>query len=569
MTAGDVYRILQLAQVVLFVGLGLAALRQWLRYRTAAAGWIALAYGTFGAVVLAARAVTDDPTTQLEQWEIKILLAALLLFPYFLYRFMVSLLGRRRWAWVVGHVLTGSILVFTFALPEIPQRGEPRTPVFTAYVIVLLVQWGFLTIRVVQRLWSAGRQEPRIARRRMRLLAAGALILLIALIIGGLSPAGEEISKVQVLTASIVLLSGPIMLLGFAPPQWLLAIWRQREDVALREAEIALIRALTAREVADQLLPALARYLGVRSAALYDASGALIGAHGSAAQSALPLDGEEIRFERGHLTVMRSSLAPYFGEEERKTLQAVAGLTDLALARAELFEREARNTEAMRDFIAIASHDLRTPITVIGGIGSLLTTRWDRLSEADRFELVSKVETHAGHIGRIVEDLLTVSKVEARALDLVIEELPLASLVADVLEEFPEERGRITTEVPRELVIAADKDHLKRILRNYLSNAFVYGEPPVELSAHIVEGAVEIRIRDHGEGVPDDFLPRLFGKFARADKKMSKATAGTGLGLSIVRGLAREMGGDAFYEPANPGARFGVRLPMHTTRTDG
>ena len=586
MTTEAAHDLLQLAQLLVFVGLGLAAFTRWYRDRTAPAGWIAAAFVTFGAVVLAARLLPEQATATTETWEVKFLLVVLILFPYFLYRFMVSLLGRVTWSWTIAHVLTGAVIIWSLLLPELPGPGEPRTPLFTAYVYLLLTQWGYLTVRTVLRLWSAGTKEPPIARRRMRLLSSGALAILLALIVSGTNPRGSEreVGTPQLVTGGIVLLSAPLMLIGFAPPRWILAVWRQREEAALREAETALIRATTVRDVADLLLPALTRYLGVRAATLHDSSGALIGAEGVSEHEADRLfadtaagevnsDGrvavESIAFQRGRLTVVRSLLAPFFGAEERRILEGVAGLTDLAMARAELFERESRNSEAMRDFIAIASHDLRTPITVIGGIGSLLTSRWHQMADEDRLELASKVEKHAKHIGRIVEDLLTVSKMDARALELEIEPVDLCPAVEEVVQEFTGHDAQIVLEIPSETIVAADPDHLKRILRNYLANAFVYGAPPVTVSATERDRWVELRVSDQGGGIPDDFLPRLFEKFARAQRKMSKATAGTGLGLSIVRGLAREMGGDAFYEPAVPcGATFGIRLPRSEPTAD-
>jgi signal transduction histidine kinase len=98
-----------------------------------------------------------------------------------------------------------------------------------------------------------------------------------------------------------------------------------------------------------------------------------------------------------------------------------------------------------------------------------------------------------------------------------------------------------------------------------VTNAFNYGSDPVKVQVRSTNGWVELLVSDSGEGVPSEFVPKLFEKFARADKKMNRATQGTGLGLSIVRGLAKAMGGDAFYEPNRPsGAVFGVRMPQRT-----
>ncbi len=568
---------IQLVQLVLFVALAAASIAQWRQRKGAPAAWIAVAFGTLGAIVLVSRLLPEHPTTATDEWIQKVLVAVLALFPYSLYRFMASLVTPIPWIWIFAHILTAATVVFAFLLPEIPTTGEPRTTVFTAFVYLLLVQWVFLTARVVQRLWSAGNHEPTVTRRRMRTLSIGALTLAISLVISGAAPAeDDEVHGTQVATGFLALIGTPFFLLGFAPPRWVIAAWRRKDELALREAEIALIRAVTTAEVADLLLPSLSRFMGGRRSALYNTDRTVAGSYGMTEEDAKEIEaalaaneivlpsGEVLqtaRIERGLLVVVTSSLAPYFGDEERKTLDAIAVLTDMALARTELFDRERRNVETMRDFVAIASHDLRTPISVIAGIGSLVTTQWAELRDDERLELVSKVEKHALHLARLVEDLLTVSKMDADVLELVRETFDMGPAIREVVTEFGERAQSVLVEVNDGIAVEADPDHFKRMLRNYLTNAFTYGGDPIMITARPVNGWVEVRVSDRGEGVPEDFIPRLFDKFARADKKMSKATQGTGLGLSIVQGLARAMGGDAFHEPNFPtGATFGIRL---------
>jgi signal transduction histidine kinase len=107
-----------------------------------------------------------------------------------------------------------------------------------------------------------------------------------------------------------------------------------------------------------------------------------------------------------------------------------------------------------------------------------------------------------------------------------------------------------------------DEEHLQRMVTNYLVNSLRYGAPPVTVRACRVGADVEVRVLDRGLGVPEEFRARVFDKFARGDKRLSRDNQGTGLGLAIVRGLARAAGGDAWYEPNEPsGASFGLRLP--------
>jgi signal transduction histidine kinase len=113
-----------------------------------------------------------------------------------------------------------------------------------------------------------------------------------------------------------------------------------------------------------------------------------------------------------------------------------------------------------------------------------------------------------------------------------------------------------------ELVAVVDPSHLTRILDNYKGNAFKYGHPPVHIEAERVGDFVELRVRNHGPGVPPEFVPRLFTKFDRADTPTTRTTQGTGLGLSIVKRLAEAKHGDVRYQPNEPqGGCFVVRLP--------
>jgi signal transduction histidine kinase len=241
----------------------------------------------------------------------------------------------------------------------------------------------------------------------------------------------------------------------------------------------------------------------------------------------------------------------YATSEERMRLNE-----ELARANNEL---QATN-QAMRDFVAVASHDLRSPLTSILGFTSTLTQRWVEFSDERRLEFLEVIERRSQHLARMVEDLLTISKIEAGHLDVHRDVVRLRDAFETAARDFAEQSDVIEIEPADDVRVAADPDHLQRILVNFIGNAFKYGTPPVNLCGSASGEWVEIRIRDHGEGVPVEFVPRLFGKFARAEATSSKP--GTGLGLSIVRGLAQANGGDTWYEPMMPhGSCFALRLP--------
>lgn len=233
---------------------------------------------------------------------------------------------------------------------------------------------------------------------------------------------------------------------------------------------------------------------------------------------------------------------------------AEAATSDLFTAVQEL---QALN-QTMRDFVAAASHDLKTPITVIAGYASTLQERWDDLKDPDKRRFLGLIERSGHQLAALVDDLLTVTRIESGAIDPHREDVELRAAMEELAPAFAEPPQVAVCDGLRVLV---DPGHLRRILANYLTNAFKYGEPPVRVDAHDGDGAVVIRVRDAGECVPHAFVPRLFGKFTRADASRSKD--GTGLGLSIVAGLAQANGGEAWYEPNHPrGSCFAVRLPV-------
>jgi signal transduction histidine kinase len=217
----------------------------------------------------------------------------------------------------------------------------------------------------------------------------------------------------------------------------------------------------------------------------------------------------------------------------------------------------------MKEFVAIASHDLRTPITVIKGFAQTLEMQWDEISDEQRTRFLATIHRHVDHLGAIVDDLLTSSRIDAGAIAPALQPVALYAFVERVLADLdPDGATNAELDVPVEMKVSADPEHLNRVLSNLISNARRYGSPPVSIRATREAGAIVLRVCDAGPGLEPEFAARAFEKFARADKRRSKETQGTGLGLAIVRGLARAGGGDAWYEPVVPrGACFAVRLP--------
>ena len=221
--------------------------------------------------------------------------------------------------------------------------------------------------------------------------------------------------------------------------------------------------------------------------------------------------------------------------------------------------------EAMRNFIATAAHDLRSPLASMVGFSSLLSKNWAALSDESRLKFVTTIDRQSHKLTSLVNDLLTLSSIEGGVLTTQPEQIVLTDAISQCLAASGQDTGNVAVSCSPDLVVQADPVHLARMIDNLLQNAFKYGEPPLRIEATSLGDIVEIRVIDHGPGVPPEFEAKLFGKFARADTPSMRQKKGTGLGLSIVRGLAEANSGQAKYEPNVPhGSCFIILLPSDT-----
>lgn len=241
----------------------------------------------------------------------------------------------------------------------------------------------------------------------------------------------------------------------------------------------------------------------------------------------------------------------------RDVARSVIAEVQLRLLAADLEDTNA----ALREFIAMASHDIRNPLAVILGFAQLLDDGPGEVDEEERRELIEIIRNEADHANRLVNDLLEVTKLEAKVVEPRREQIDVDQAVKRVAHGHPEAQ-RIEVSVTEGLRVFVDPDHLQRILVNLVGNAFKYGAPPVCIGAREEAGAVVLTVSDAGEGVPLEFVPRLFEKFERSEEAKASAAAGTGLGLAIVKGLTEANGGSIRYEAAEPrGARFVLEFP--------
>ncbi len=574
MTLADAVDALQASQPFVYGLVALATVVRWLRYRDRASGLASLLFLVLASAIVLGTVVGADPGLRTQQ----VIVAALVSFPYLLFRFGAAFRRPGPALEVAAGSISAVAVLGIFLFREIPEAGAPTTTAFTLYTALVLVQWVGLSAIVAWWFWNGGRGRPAVVRWRMRTLAAGVLLLASALLLAGLFPDEGEQRWVALGVNLLAVAAAPLFVAGLAPPRVFLDRWRRADEDELWRVESQLVGGGSREEVAGALLPYVVRVLGARAAVLGDVAGRVVAAHGldDASAQAL-LDGSDLGardaavwtdLPSGRLVVVGDRYTPYFGRDEVETVARLGRLTDVALRRAEAAAAEQRASEELRrsnatirDFVAAASHDLRTPIAVIKGFAATLTTAWEQVPEEEKLKHLATIERQANHLARIVADLLTVSQLDSGAVEPDLVALDLGVVVREVVADLEHGHGDVEVVADGRLLAWADAEHARRITRNLLENALRYGEPPVTVTLATASPWVELRVRDHGGGVPESFVPRLFERFARADKGASTAKQGTGLGLSIVRGLARAGGGDAWYEAAEPGACFVVRFP--------
>ena len=560
--------------VFVVAAIAFVCLRQWRRRRDEPARWAALTFALLGAVALAGEiidAVYGEDGAGV--WMDKILVALIALFPYLLFRFGASFVRPRREIELAAVTLTAVVFVWAFFV-EIPEEGTAWPAAFTAFIAALLTQWTLLSFYVALRLWRAGDGQPTVVRYRVRLLSFAAIALSVVLIVAG-AGGGTQPAWLELTSGLLTLVSALTFFVGFAPPLFLREIWRRPERSVLREGIDELLRfAATPPEIAARVLPRMARVVGAHGVGLLDEKGAVLGAHGvdPAAVEQHEKEPEVVRlpFTSGALVIWTNPYAPFFGEEEFALLRSLGSMTMLALESSRLFaqEREARVAleeadEMKSQFIALASHELRTPAAVIHGIASTLQMRGEELERTQLLQLRRTLYEQTDRLRRLVDQLLDLSRLEAHSVRIDPKPLWVRSRVEEVILMVAGERAKdIDIAVPPDLQTIVDPDAFDRVVSNLIVNALRYGEAPIRVFAEQPDRYFRLSVEDCGGGVPPEFVPQLFERFTRS-RKAPAATGGAGLGLAIAQSYAQAHGGDLVYVRLRPrGSRFELVMPV-------
>ena len=569
---------------VAFVGLGVGAVVEWYRQRGRAAAMLALSLSLLGVVAILGRlqALTGN-----SPWIGAVTLIAFLGCGYFVLLFRDAFVPLRprekvgaRGLFVAAGLIGIGLTVFSHA----------PVPVLTVATLFVVLTWGVFIGEPIFRFWTASRGLPAVQRIRMRTLSFGfgglVLVVLIAAIGGTAIQSPGWTIAIQLIALAMV----PVIYVSVTPPTILRNIWRMGETAKLRDAiQDLLIFSPNPRVLAEQAVGWAMRMLGAHAAFIVDPEGKVMARRnvtepeiadilkrrqaGAMARSAP--DGANLLVAPLHLTegtgyigVIAGPFTPLFGSDEISQLQGYATSVAAGIERTRVTERMATIEKHKSQFLNLASHELRGPMTVIRGYGSMLQSgMFGHLNERGR-KAADVMMAKITEMNGMIEQMIEAARLEDESLMIKPQDADLRDIVraaADSVRPLLDETHPLTVHVPsRAVPVKVDVERIQTIVSNLIDNAVKYSPGGGEVTVTVTSrgGLGRVAVKDGGVGIAPADMATLFTRFGRVANPKTDHLPGTGLGLYLGRQLARLHGGDVTVESvAGEGSTFTLHLP--------
>jgi len=423
---------------------------------------------------------------------------------------------------------------------------------------------------------------------RLRAISIGYAGVLAVFVFGSVAGALSDAATVVVDLVAIAMV--PVLYVAFFPPVWLRRIWRQPEEEQFRRALHDLLLYSPDRvTLADKALGWAERLVGGESAFIVDAGGDVLASKGMTAADARQLaargkflanqDGRdprrvgasivvplELQQGRGAMVIRSDRLTPIFGDEELTRLSQYASSLSAGLDRVTLSSKIAALERAKTDFLNIASHELRGPMTVIKGYLTML--------EAGALgELTPKVRSvlpllisKSDEVNWMIEQMIEASRLEEGRLALNKNRADIVELTEGAIDgiRMTLSGHELKVDMPAESIEASvDPDRFQIVVRNLLSNAAKYSPSGSDIWIDVRrrDSTAFVSVRDQGVGISQEDQAHLFTRFGRI--QTSTHVQGTGLGLWLSREIARMHDGDLTVDSnLGAGSTFTFTVPL-------
>jgi signal transduction histidine kinase/CheY-like chemotaxis protein len=589
-------QVLQAADALAFVLLGLATAVSWLRHRERSVGWVALA------IVLLSLAILLGSLPALA-------VTAFMGSAYALLRYRDALIPlNRRWHVVAAAfmaVVLGALLATDFLLPT----GATRNTLVIGAGLAFILVWAISIVEPIVRFWLVSRHLPAIQAWRLRSLSFGFGGLVAVVLLAVATGAFATNPLVQVLLGLLVLGIVPLLYVSFSPPSWLRRQWRATEEEALRGVMQELLVLEGGRDtVLDRVLDSAARLVGASAAVAVNPVGTPVVSHGldpagiaalgngladipsgqgmvlinGSRRSTLTFPLSSIGGGADRLVLIAGAFTPTFGPDESSRAHQVVTAMATALDRLSVIDRleatnlklEATNLQLIDAnrhkslFLANMSHELRTPLNAILGFSELLSDDTTGRFDVDtRRRFMDQIHSSGQHLLGLINDILDLSKVEAGQMDLHKERVHVRETLETVvatIDPLARTKGISVESVADDIVFVVDAAKLRQMLLNLLSNAIKFTPTGghVSIRATAAGAWIEISVTDTGIGIAKADFGRLFSEFQQLDAGPGREQEGTGLGLALTKRFAELHGGQIRVESEpGKGSTFILRLP--------
>lgn len=583
-----------------FVALGVATALEWYRYRGKAQAWLALSLGSLAIVAALGRVQALVGTSGGASVAIGLMtILAFLASAYFVLMFRDAFLPLRRRARQAAAVLFGASCAVGVADLTV-LRGAGRD-VMTVAAAEIILAWVVFTLEPIVRFWLASRHLPSVQKARMRALSFGFAGLIAILVFDAFGGSAVQSPSAIIATQLIALAMVPIIYVSFAPPGILRSVWRMGEAAELRAAiQDLLIFSPTRHELAEKAIGWAMRLLGAQGAFIVDSEGTIVAGSGVddaevmeiiAARTGGPEGGIEAPLPgrgaaivaplyltegTGFLGVTAGTFTPLFGSDEVNQLRGYASSVTAGLERVRVTERLAAIEKNKTQFLNLASHELRGPLTVVRGYVSMLEGGLlGDLNERGR-KAVPVISAKVLEMNALIEQMIEAARLEDGALMLRPEANDLRDIVTAAVDSArPALDGRHMIQVKcpdRPVHVRVDGERVKTIVSNLISNAIKYSPEGGSVDVDIVNrgGIARVSVKDQGVGIAKEDLPILFTRFGRVSTPQTDHLPGTGLGLYLGRQLARLQGGEITVD-SDPGrgSTFTLHLPVSEVAKPG
>lgn len=586
-----VLAILPLAIEVAFILLTVAVLADWLSHRERRRGYLALAFGSLTLLILIAPSLSGaGPNSQLitDGGIVLFLLSgwALLMFRD---SFISLRSTTRRFVGVVV-VLVAALGIFV-QLPGGVQQSHGTLQTFA--LAAILATWGICVVEPIVTLWLASLGRPAVEGARMRALSLGYAGLVAVIMVGTLAGSLVRNQAVELVLDLVTLAIVPTLFFSFFPPTWLRRLWSQPEEEELRQGLHSLLTFSPDRMTqAQRALEWATRLVGGAGALIVDSNSSIVAFRGMSEAEAndvaqhaaaspqagevrspprgsttlvIPLDLQE---GRGSMVIVAGPFTPMFGDDEVSRLRQYASSIAASLDRVTLSMRIRDLEKAKTEFMNIASHELRGPMTVIKGYLTMLEGGSLGPLAPKAQSVLPLMIIKADEVNAMVEQMLEAARLEEGHFTLRKEHADIVELTELAIESVRPmlAHRQVDVDVPSTPIVAeVDGGRFQIVVKNLISNAIKYSseEKPITVLISGNSQTAKVIVVDHGIGIAPRDQAKLFMKFGRIQSESTMHVAGTGLGLWLSREIARMHDGDLTVESTEgKGSTFTFEVPI-------